>query len=459
GAWSAAFYDDEASDDDCLTAPAGDGTSTATWAFDIPHDGLYDVAAWWPARPRHAQRVPYTIRHVDGSTTVRVNQQDNGMIWVALGRFAFTAGSGSATVTVSNDAIRGLVIADAIRVTAADAPEVFDEVIENSTMPLSHYGNRTILARRALAVEPSRMRYARLYLDSCYSGLYFLETFQRGIAFFTLGDSHANGVLPYLQAYLQGKSDAEIWAAMQAADPIHDYYDFTQPPPSMRAGGAPDGALAAKAAPTPPAEPLTVADLDPALRRRLRALAACPAALLPRRLQSPDLLADATRLRLAARAGYERRPAAALAMATGVLADLAATPIAEDGPTRIRQSEGWAVARAALAAFPEAAVPRLIECYETSDAVTQGLVLQALGAIPDSGTVDEVLLAALEDRQPCARAGGEEFGEPMRLCDVAYNQIVLRHGIRGVQRVLGASHRTAVRDEQIAALLRAIDRL
>ncbi|NLF17339.1 MAG: hypothetical protein GX595_08785, partial [Lentisphaerae bacterium] len=42
GAWSAAFYDDEASDDDCLTAPAGDGTSTATWAFDIPHDGLYD---------------------------------------------------------------------------------------------------------------------------------------------------------------------------------------------------------------------------------------------------------------------------------------------------------------------------------------------------------------------------------------------------------------------------------
>lgn len=456
GSWSTAYFDDEASDDYCLIAKAGKDGSTATWFFDIPRDGLYDVAAWWPARTQHADGVPYTVNHDDGSTTVRVNQRRDGMVWMPLGRFAFTAGTG--TVTVSNDAIRGLVIADAIRVTAADAPEAFDEVIDNDLIPLTHYGSRTIVARKAPALEPDRLRYARLYMDSCYSGLYFMGTLHRGITFFTLDDSHSAGVLPYLRAYLQGASDAEIWAAMQAADPIHDYYDFTQPPPSMRKG-APDAPRADKAMASIPATRLTAADLDPARQRRLRGLAACPTTLLPRRLRSPEYLASAALLRLAARTGYERRPSEGLAMAIGVLTDLAASPLAADARTRTTQSERWAVARAVLTAFPEAAVPRLIELYDGGDAVTQGLVLQAMGPIDDDGAVDAVLLAALEDRRPCDRGAGESLGEPLRLCDVAYNQIVLRHGLRGVQRVLGSSHRIAVRDDQIATLLRVIDRL
>ena len=97
-------------------AQPANGQAWATWAFTVPHQGEYDVYAWWYAGSWRPTDVPYTINHRDGPTTVRVDQQRNGGMWVLLGRYGFNS---SGSVTISNDVTNGQdICADAIRLVA-----------------------------------------------------------------------------------------------------------------------------------------------------------------------------------------------------------------------------------------------------------------------------------------------------------------------------------------------------
>lgn len=92
---------------------AGTGNAVATWGFTVPTGGQYDVYAWWSVSFNRATDAPYHINHRDGTSTVRVNQQQTGGQWVLLGSHHFDGGV-PATITLTDDA-NGLVIADAVR--------------------------------------------------------------------------------------------------------------------------------------------------------------------------------------------------------------------------------------------------------------------------------------------------------------------------------------------------------
>ena len=98
--------------------------------------------------------------------------------------------------------------------------------------PDYHYARRTILFRRQSEVRPEEMQYKRMLYVSCTSGLYYTDIFQRGIMFYTLASSWAGDVtLPeYLKAYMEGKSDQEIWRIIQNIEPLYDYYNFNKKP-------------------------------------------------------------------------------------------------------------------------------------------------------------------------------------------------------------------------------------
>ena len=81
-----------------------------------------------------------------------------------------------------------------------------------------------------MELDKEQLGYARLFYDSCNSANYFLDTFNRGIVFYTLYNSDGRGFVSYLKAYLEGKSDQEIWEAIQATDPVYDFYDFNKYP-------------------------------------------------------------------------------------------------------------------------------------------------------------------------------------------------------------------------------------
>lgn len=117
GTWSratgvAGFYGES-----YRTHAAGDGSSVVRWRPEVPVSGVYQVSVWYTAHSNRASNAPFVVRHVSGSTTVRVDQRAGGGRWVSLGRFQFAAGSAASTASVElSDGADGYVIADAVRV-------------------------------------------------------------------------------------------------------------------------------------------------------------------------------------------------------------------------------------------------------------------------------------------------------------------------------------------------------
>jgi uncharacterized lipoprotein YddW (UPF0748 family) len=100
-------------------ASAGTGTKYVEFRPDLPHNGSYNVFAWYVAsfpggnRTTNAQHV---IAHAEGTATVGVNQQANGSQWFPLGVFPFAAGnSGAVRVTDIMPETTKLAMADGIR--------------------------------------------------------------------------------------------------------------------------------------------------------------------------------------------------------------------------------------------------------------------------------------------------------------------------------------------------------
>lgn len=98
----------------------GDGSRYVTYKPQI-EAGEYEVFGWWVASSNRAPDTPYTIYHSDGTTTVRVNQQQNDASWVSLGTYMFT-GTQADSVRITNNASvssggvnNTYVVADAIQ--------------------------------------------------------------------------------------------------------------------------------------------------------------------------------------------------------------------------------------------------------------------------------------------------------------------------------------------------------
>ena len=101
--------------------------------------------------------------------------------------------------------------------------------------------------------------------------------------------------------------------------------------------------------------------------------------------------------------------------------------------------------------FPEESIPRLLKLYDTGDATTRGNVLRVSGSLVGP-EITALLVNALDDKTFCEPEDPEIDGRPLRICDVAYNQLVLRYRIKNVLRTIGPIHRPENRDYHIAVL-------
>jgi len=99
-----------------------------------------------------------------------------------------------------------------------------------SPCPKRHYGGRTILFRKDLELDASRMKFKRLMLDLCSTGQYYLDTFKRGVVFYTLGTVDSSGGIPFLKSSLLGENDYDTWLHLGESERLYDYYDFNKRP-------------------------------------------------------------------------------------------------------------------------------------------------------------------------------------------------------------------------------------
>ena len=110
--------------------------ATATWTPAVPAAGSYKVYARWTAHPNRATDAKYTVTHAGGDTLITVNQEQNNGSWVLLGTFNLAPGQGH-KVSLTDQA-NGFVIADAIRILEASAPE-FNTATWAPAVPAGQY--------------------------------------------------------------------------------------------------------------------------------------------------------------------------------------------------------------------------------------------------------------------------------------------------------------------------------
>jgi len=102
--------------------------------------------------------------------------------------------------------------------------------------------------------------------------------------------------------------------------------------------------------------------------------------------------------------------------------------------------------------FPEDATLMLVSRYGRSDAVTKGNIIQAAGNIAGGQDIRALLIQALDEKSVYEEENPNSVGKPMRICDLAYNQLVLRYKIRHVLRTISPAHRIEDRDYHIGIL-------
>ena len=110
------------------------------------------------------------------------------------------------------------------------------------------------------------------------------------------------------------------------------------------------------------------------------------------------------------------------------------------------------VAKKIFEVFPDEATPILITLYNRSDEITRGNIIRALGGVSGGHLIKDLLVKALDDKSFAEEETPDVSGEPLRVCDMAYNQIVLRYGVRNVLRTISSAHKIETRDYHINIL-------
>uniref|UniRef100_UPI00384B7640 golvesin C-terminal-like domain-containing protein n=1 Tax=Neorhodopirellula lusitana TaxID=445327 RepID=UPI00384B7640 len=90
------------------------GNNTSRFNPVISSAGAYEVFANWTSDASRATNASFDVVHASGSTTVHVDQTQNGGTFQSLGIFSFVAGQ-SQSVAVRTLGTNGSVVADAIR--------------------------------------------------------------------------------------------------------------------------------------------------------------------------------------------------------------------------------------------------------------------------------------------------------------------------------------------------------
>jgi hypothetical protein len=118
----------------------------------------------------------------------------------------------------------------------------------------------------------------------------------------------------------------------------------------------------------------------------------------------------------------------------------------------ITRARDFALARMVFDAFPDEAVPSLLWLYQKSDGITRGNIIRTAGGLDGGMPMETMLIKALDDKSAAEEESPEQLGDPLRVCDLAYNQVVLRFSVMNVLRTISPTHSIETRDYHIGIL-------
>ena len=172
-------------------------------------------------------------------------------------------------------------------------------------------------------------------------------------------------------------------------------------------------------------------------------------------LKDTDFIVNEKLMHKAVFKAFGQRKQAAVDMA---LDKLRSPVLNRVGNETVNRHADFVVAKKMLEVFHDQSAARLPELYSGGDITTRINVLNASGMIAGEGAIRDMLLKALDDRTFSDENDESEenqedvAGMPLRICDVAYNQLVLRYKIKNVLRTIGTAHAIDIRDYHIDIL-------
>jgi hypothetical protein len=198
-----------------------------------------------------------------------------------------------------------------------------------------------------------------------------------------------------------------------------------------------------------PQRPNTNKTFSPEKEAKIQALKSLGTKEVFDKLKSSDFRINKDFTHKAVYIAYTNRRAEAISLAQNYLV----LPLIEvvDG-RRITRGPEFNTAKRIFEVFPKEAISSLKTFYHRSNAITRGNIISASGGIAEEPAVKEMLIKALDDKSVAEEETPEMLGEPLRVCDIAYNQLVLRYSIRSVLRTICSAHRIKVRDYHISIL-------
>jgi len=131
----------------------------ATWRPRLGQTGEYEIFVWWgEGSGGLGTKVPYTINHANGSTTIYMNQNSAPAQWHSLGKYVFNAGA-AGIVKMSDECgdKDRFVVADAIKFVRAGSaiPKVAAPVVS----PNGGVSAEAVLVTLSTNTEDASIRY------------------------------------------------------------------------------------------------------------------------------------------------------------------------------------------------------------------------------------------------------------------------------------------------------------
>lgn len=314
---------------------------------------------------------------------------------------------------------------------------IFEKIIDNVDYPKRHFSQKTMVKPKAVDITKDQLKFGRMLYGSCNSGDYYIQTLGHGLMFYTTATSSGEGSLAYLQMYLLGYSDEQIWETIQQIEASYDYYNFNLPPGTSQMQQTTMSKL------EQPDEDIILTGKQKADIAKIKTLSPVDAfnrLAENRYVLNPELSKKAI--------------AEIFADAKEQAVDYALSIV--QSHTQKKEKAKFITAKKILSEFADKSIPKLLSLYPQTDNTINANVITAAGPLAFDSDIRNMLIDALDDKNEVLDDNPELVGMSLRICDIAYNQLVLNLDIKGVLRTIGTGMSDDVRDYHIEILKRKI---
>ncbi len=123
---------------------SGSAAKLARFKVKIPSTNDYSVYAWWPQAPENGLASRFTVETADGERSDKVDQRNEGGMWIKIGAFAMEKGQRYIEVAPGKD---GEAVADAVTVISGEMALPPDMEIAGTSMERSGTTDSTSISQ------------------------------------------------------------------------------------------------------------------------------------------------------------------------------------------------------------------------------------------------------------------------------------------------------------------------